>query len=82
VPVSLAAQLEIELTMRTTPVVELTHAETELDTGAAMAAIPVRSEKISTPPHLRNIISLFILGNFLITSRNTGKFMLFSPLPT
>jgi hypothetical protein len=65
-PVSPATQLEVALTMRTEPDVEFTHAATELVMGAAMAAVPARNEKISTPPHLRNLISIFILGYFSI----------------
>ena len=57
VPVSPATQLAVEVTMRTTPVVELTHAETELDTGAAIAAIPAKSEEISTPPQLCTMLA-------------------------
>jgi hypothetical protein len=77
-PVSPATQLEIALTIRTAPVVELTHAATELVMGAAKAAVPARSDKIITPPHLL----IVILGNFPMTLMNIGKPMLFIlPIP-
>jgi hypothetical protein len=42
--------------MRTAPVDELTQAEIIVDTGAAMAAVPARSETARTPRHLRDDI--------------------------
>jgi hypothetical protein len=52
-PDSPATQREVEATMRTAPVVELTQAETFVDTGAAMAAVPTRNEDTSTTSDLR-----------------------------
>jgi hypothetical protein len=52
-PVSPATQREVEATMRTAPVVELTQAEIFVDTGAAMAAVPTRSEEMSNARRLR-----------------------------
>lgn len=72
--VSPATQLEIELTMRTSPVVGLIHAETELETGEAIAAIPARSEKTTAPAHEGKINVTFILGHFLL-DRSSATFM-------
>jgi hypothetical protein len=51
-PVSPATHREVLLTMRTTPVVELTQALTCVDRGAAKAAVPKRSEQKSAPRDL------------------------------
>jgi hypothetical protein len=55
-PVSPATQRESELTMRTAPVVVLTHAAIAVDAGAAMAAEPAISERPSAVTHLREDI--------------------------
>jgi hypothetical protein len=52
-PVSPATQREVEATIRTAPVVELTQAETFVDTGAASAADPTRNEDMNTASDLR-----------------------------
>jgi len=43
--------------MRTAPVEELTQAETLLETGAAIAAVPTESKQKRTPGRLREIMS-------------------------
>jgi hypothetical protein len=52
-PVSPATQREVEATMRTAPVVDLTQAETFVDAGAANAAVAARSAETRTPKCLR-----------------------------
>jgi hypothetical protein len=52
-PISPATQREIEATMRTAPVDELTQAETFEDTGAATAAVAKESKQEKTPRRLR-----------------------------
>jgi hypothetical protein len=52
-PISPATQREVEATMRTAPVVELTQAETFEDTGAATAGAAANSKQEITPRGLR-----------------------------
>jgi hypothetical protein len=65
IPVSPATQREVEATMRTTPVVELTQAETFVETGAAMAADPTRNVDTSIASELR--------ANIETSGENSGK---------
>jgi hypothetical protein len=51
-PVSPGTQRKVEATIRTAPVELLTQAEIFVDTGAAMAAVPTRSETARTPKYL------------------------------
>jgi hypothetical protein len=55
-PTSPATQRKVVATIRTAPVDELTQAEIFIDTGAAMAAVPTRSEAARTPEYLREDI--------------------------
>jgi hypothetical protein len=52
VPISPATQSEVELTMRTAPVVVLTQAEIMVETGAAIAAVLANKLKPNTPRYL------------------------------
>jgi hypothetical protein len=55
-PVSPATQRDVEATIRTAPVALLTQAATVVDTGAAIAAVPTRSEDRTTVRDLRDFI--------------------------
>jgi hypothetical protein len=55
-PVSPATQSEVDATMRTAPVVVLTQAETMLDMGAAIAAVPAKSKAADNTRNLREDI--------------------------
>jgi hypothetical protein len=55
-PVSPATQSEVDVTMRTAPVVVLTQAETLLDVGAAMAAVPAKSKAADNTRNFREDI--------------------------
>jgi hypothetical protein len=63
-PVSLAVQREVEVTMRTAPVVLLTQAAIVLVTGAAIAAVPMKSEDTTTVRDFQAFM-IDLLGAFL-----------------
>jgi hypothetical protein len=55
-PVSPATHAAVEPTIRTAPVDELTQALTIVDTGAAKAAVPAKSNKTDIPRYFRDDI--------------------------